>query len=156
MRRVKKFLILFVLAMPMISTQSAGTVILILAAIGVIIAFQLWLVGAVLLLILAALALHESAEDARLEKVESRVSLVQVCGAEFQERAEKSLGGLSDSMNFLRGEFKHLAAAVENRISAMEQHALDAQKYFELVEKVIELENRVSALANKEKESAQF
>ena len=113
-----------------------------------------------MLLLIAGLALHEAGDSARLVKLESRIGLVQVSGEEFVEKASKSFTELSDAVNFLRGELQQVSRNAENRLAALElaiQNAKpDSQKYYDLVQKVIELENRISALGNRKEEGTAF
>jgi hypothetical protein len=142
----------------MFSAKSFVIIILLIAALGVLVAFQMWLVAAAMLLLLAGLALHESGEGERLEKLESRISLVQVSGQEVADKICKGVSDLSDAVNFLRGELQQVSGNVEGRIASIEQRFqsehLDTQKYYDLVQKIIQLENRVSAISNREKEES--
>ena len=136
----------------MSSAKSFTIIVLLIAALGILAAFELWLVAAAMLLLLAGLALHESGEHGKLEKLETRISLVQVGGEEFAEKICKTVSEMSDAINFLRGEFQQLSRSVENRLATFEQprETLDTQKFYDLVQKVIELENRISSLAHRE------
>jgi hypothetical protein len=136
----------------MFPAKSFAIVILLIAALGVLVAFQLWLVAAAMLLLLAGLALHETTDEEKFQKLESRISLVQVGGEEFGEKICKTVSEMSDAINFLRGEFQQLSRSIENRFATFEQprETLDTQKFYDLVQKVIELENRISSLAHRE------
>lgn len=136
----------------MASNSSIGIVILLVASLGVLAAFQLWLVAAAMLLLLAGLALHETTDEEKFQKLESRISLVQVGGEEFAEKICKTVIEISDAINFLRGEFQQLSRSVENRLATFEhpRETLDTQKFYDLVQKVIEIENRISSLAHRE------
>jgi hypothetical protein len=139
--------------------NAIGFAILILAALGILVAFQLWTVGAAIVLIVAALVVREVVVSERVQKLESRISLVQTITEERAESVSKTLGELSDAINFLRGELSRVVANVESRVSAVEQRlqadaqVWSAQKYYDLVQKVIEIENRISALAKREGET---
>jgi len=136
----------------MFSAKSFAIVVLLIAALGVLVAFQLWFVAAAMLLLLAGLALHETTDEEKFQKLESRISLVQVGGEEFAEKICKTVSEMSDAINFLRGEFQQLSRSVENRLATFEQprETLDTQKFYDLVQKVIEIENRISSLAHRE------
>ncbi|MEM7813614.1 MAG: hypothetical protein QW548_01805 [Candidatus Aenigmatarchaeota archaeon] len=141
-----------------ISAQTVGAAILIIAALGVLISFQLWLVGAAVLLLVAAFVMREACESSKVEKLESRMSIIQVSGDELAEKTGKSIAELSNAINFLRGELQQVARNMESRVAAIEQAVQstkpDVQKYYDLMQKVIELENRVSAISNRERGEA--
>lgn len=142
------------------STKSIVIALLLIAALGVLAAFQFWLVAAAMLLLLAGFALHDSDMHSKSQKLEMRVSIVQASLEEWIGKVSQSICEISDAANMLRGELKQVAGNVEARIAAVEERGraniLDAQKYYDLVQKIIELENRVSAIVNKEKEEPQF
>ena len=80
-------------------------------------------------------------------------------GEEFKEKVVKALGDTADSLGVLRVELRQIADNVENRIASLEQRAsqqFDTQKYYDLVQKIIDIENRVGAIANKGKEEPRF
>jgi len=142
------------------SSRSAGVAVLLIASLGVLAAFQMWLVAAAMLLLLAALALHESGEHDRFEKLESRIGIVQASNEERADKLCKIANEMSDAINFLRGELQQISRNTENRLAGLEQriierdNRLDTQKFYDLVQKVIDIENRVSAISNREKEES--
>jgi len=121
--------------------------ILFLAGILILIGFGVWPVAAAMLLLTAGLILHVSDDIDNFGKLEARISVVQATVGESVEKICRSINEMSDSITFLRSELGRVSGSLEARMSALERpRNEETQKYYDLIQKIIDIENRVSSM----------
>ena len=120
---------------------------LFVATLAILIGFGVWPVAAAVLLLIAGMIVYGSVQTETVKKLESRISLVQVSGQEAMEKFGKTIDDISNSINFVHEELRRFTGSFEARLDAMElPRSEDTQKYYDLVQKVIDLENRIGIL----------